>query len=173
MLSFFVKLFNSINSNSNPGEIAHAVSIALILGLMPKDNALWYVLFVFFFFIRINKGAFMLFTALFTVISPFFDNILDSLGYYILTIPSLQGIYASLMNIPFIAFTRFNNTIVMGALAWSLLFYIPVYVISRLIIYLWRNKIVPHIRKSKLVLFFKKIPLIQKASEVAELVKKE
>ena len=173
MLKFFVKLFNSINSNSNPGEIAHAVSIALLLGFMPKDNALWYVLFIFFFFIRINKGAFMLFTALFTIISPFFDNILDQLGYYILTIPSFQGFYATLINIPFIAFTKFNNTIVMGALVWSIVFYIPVYGIARLIIYLWRNKIVPHLRKTKLVAFFKKMPLIQKASDLAEIVSKE
>ena len=173
MLKFFVKFFNSLNNNSHPGEIAHAVSIACILGFMPKDNAFWYVLFVFFLFIRINKGAFMLFTALFTLLSPVIDNIVEPLGYYILTLPSLQGFYATLINIPFVAFTKFNNTIVMGSLLASLVCYIPVYFITRLIIYLWRNKLVPLLRKTKVVAFFKQMPIIQKVTKVAALVSKE
>ena len=173
MLKFFVKFFNSLNNNSNPGEIAHAVSIACILGFMPKNNAFWYVLFVFFLFIRINKGALMLFTALFTLISPLIDNIVEPLGYYILTLPKMQGFYSTLINIPFVAFTKFNTTIVMGSLLASLICYIPIYVIARLIIFLWRNKIVPLLRKTKIAAFFKQMPLIQKATKVAELVSKE
>ena len=173
MLKFFVKLFNSINSNSNPGEIAHAVSIAMLLGFMPKNNAFWYVLTVFFLFIRVNKGALVLFTALFSLLAPTLDPIFDELGYYILTIPGLQGFYGTIMNIPFVAFTKFNNTVVMGAFIWSVVLYYPVYFIARLIIYLWRNKLVPVLRKTKLVAFFKKMPLIQKVTKVANLVSKE
>lgn len=173
MLKFFVKLFNSINSNSNPGEIAHAVSIAMILGFMPKNNAFWYVLTVFFLFVRINKGALVLFTALFSLLAPSLDGIFDQLGYAILTIPQMQGFYAALIDIPFVAFTKFNNTIVMGALAGGLILYIPVYVISRLITFLWRNKLVPVLRKTKLVMFIKKMPLVQKISDISEIVKKE
>ena len=173
MLKFFVKLFNSINSNSNPGEIAHAVSIAMILGFMPKDNAFWYVLTVFFLFVRINKGALVLFTALFSLIAPSLDGIFDQIGYYILTIPQAQGVYATLIDIPFVAFTKFNNTIVMGSLLGGLVLYIPVYVIARLIIFLWRNKLVPVLRKTKLVVFIKKIPLVQKISDISAVVKKE
>ena len=173
MIKFFVKLFNSINSNSNPGEIAHAVSIAMILGFMPKNNWFWYVLAVFFLFVRINKGALMLFTALFSLLAPTLDNIFDNIGYYILTIPQFQGTFATLINIPFVAFTKFNNTIVMGSLAFGLVLYIPLYIIARLFIFLWRNKIVPVLRKTKVAKVFSKIPIVQKISDVKDLVVKE
>lgn len=48
MISYIAKLLKSLNTNSHPGEIAHAVAIGVLLGFMPKDNALWYLLFVFF-----------------------------------------------------------------------------------------------------------------------------
>lgn len=172
MLSFFVKFFSSLNTNSNPGEIAHGISIALILGFLPKDNVFWYVLFIFFLFVRINKGAFMLFTALFAMIAPEFDYIFDEVGYYILTLPQLQKVYTSLMNIPFVGFTKFNNTIVMGAFICSLVLYIPLYFISRLIVFLWRNKISPIIQQTKIVMVLKNTPIIQKISDISEIVDK-
>ena len=54
MFAPIVKLFKSLNTNSHPGEIAHAVAIGMVLGFMPKNNVLWYILFVCFLFIRIN-----------------------------------------------------------------------------------------------------------------------
>lgn len=173
MLKFFVKLFNAINSNSNPGEIAHAISIAMILGFMPKNNAFWYVLAVFFLFVRINKGALMLFTALFSLLAPSLDGVFDQLGYAILTIPQMQGFYATLIDIPFVAFTKFNNTIVMGSLVGGLILYIPIYIISRLITFFWRAKLVPVLRKTKLIMFIKKIPLVSRVSEISDIVRKE
>ena len=56
MLGYLLNLFKSLNSNSHPGEIAHGVALGVIMGMMPKDNALWYILFVFFFFIRIKRN---------------------------------------------------------------------------------------------------------------------
>lgn len=170
MLGFFVKLFNSLNTNSNPGEIAHGISIALILGLLPKDNVFWYILAVFFLFIRVNKGALMLFTALFALIAPTFDNIFDQVGYYVLTLPQLQDFFTTLMNIPFVGFTKFNNTIVMGSFVCALVLYIPLYIIARLIIYVWRSILAPIIQKTKVVMFLKKLPIVQKISDAQDII---
>lgn len=172
MLSFFVKLFSSLNTNSNPGEIAHGVAIAVIMGFLPKDNVFWYILAVFFLFIRVNKGALMLFTALFALIAPNFDYIFDEVGYYILTLPQLQKIFTTLMNIPFVGFTKFNNTIVMGSFACALVLYIPVYFIVRLFVFLWRHKLAPIINQTKFVMFLKNLPIVQKISDVSEIVDK-
>ncbi|HAK68458.1 MAG TPA: TIGR03546 family protein, partial [Treponema sp.] len=49
MLKAFVKLIKALSSNTAPGEIAHAFAWGVILGFMPKDNALWYILFIFIF----------------------------------------------------------------------------------------------------------------------------
>ena len=53
MLDFVIKILKAINSNSHPGEIAHAVCCGMMLGFLPKDNALWILLTVFFIFLRI------------------------------------------------------------------------------------------------------------------------
>ena len=48
MLKAIIKFFKALNSNVHPGAVAHAVCLGMILGFMPKTNALWYILTVFF-----------------------------------------------------------------------------------------------------------------------------
>lgn len=166
MFSYILKFLKSLSSNSHPGEIAHAVCIGLILGFLPKDNAFWYILMVFFLFIRINQGSLLLFTLIFGLIAHNFDPKFHELGYYILTLPALTPTFSALLDIPFVAFTKFNNTIVMGSLAASLMCYIPLYGISRIFIKYWRAFLAPAVRKTKLITFLSKLPIIQKIGEM-------
>ena len=55
MLKAIIKFFKALNSNVHPGAVAHAVCLGMILGFLPKTNALWYILTVFFLFVRINN----------------------------------------------------------------------------------------------------------------------
>ncbi|MCQ2589963.1 MAG: TIGR03546 family protein [Treponema sp.] len=166
MFSYILKFIKSLNSNSHPGEIANAVSIGVILGFLPKNNAFWYILFVLFLFIRINKGSLLFFTLVFGLLAHNFDTYFDKLGYYILTLPSLVPTFKALLDIPFVAFTKLNNTIVMGSLAAGLCCYIPVYGISRVFIKFWRAFLAPAVRKTKLVTLLSKLPIIQKIGEM-------
>ena len=162
MLKLIVRFLKAINSNQHPGEIAHAVCLGMILGFLPKNNALWYVLTVFFLFMRINKGTFALSTILFSLLAPALDPLFDTIGWCFLTLDKLAPAFTWLLNIPFVGFTKFNNTIVSGSLLFSLLCYIPVYFIARLIIKLWRTKLSAALRKTKLIIFLSKLPLIKK-----------
>lgn len=166
MLKKIINLLKAINSNSHPGEIAHAVCLAAIIGFMPKNNALWYILTVLFLFMRINKGAFILLSVVFSCCATFADPLLDNIGYQILTIPALEPFFSTFLNIPFMAFTKINYTIVMGALVSALVIYIPLYWLMRGFIKLWRATLAPALRKTKFIKFLSKVPLIQKASGV-------
>lgn len=165
MLKKFLKFFKVLNSNSHPGEIAHAISIALLLGVLPKDNFFWYILTFFFLFIRINKGALAIATMLFSILAQYLDTLFDKIGYAILTYDKFEAFFSKLLDIPFVSFTKFNNTIVMGSLAFGLLAYIPVYLIVRLFLKFWRSSFAPAIRKTKLITFLSKIKLIQKIGD--------
>jgi len=165
MLKKFLKFFKALNSNSHPGEIAHAVSIGMIMGFLPKDNVTWYILTVFFLFIRINKGAFVIFTFLFSLLAQFLDPLFDKIGYAILTIDKLEPFFAGLLDIPFVSFTKFNNTIVMGSLISGIVLYVPVYILSRLFQKLWRTILAPAIRKSKIIVLLSKVKFIKKIGE--------
>ena len=162
MLGYFLKLFKSLNSNSHPGEIAHGVALGVIMGMVPKDNALWYILFVLFFFIRINKAVYLLVTLGVSLCIAPLDMMLDCIGYQVLMFEPAIPVYRTLLDIPFVAFTKFNNTVVMGSLVAGLILYIPVYILSRLVVKLWRVVIAPKITASKLWVGIKKLPLVEK-----------
>ena len=162
MIKTIVNLIKALGANTNPGEIAHAMSCGLLLGLMPKNNLLWWLVFIFVLFIRINKPAYAILILFGAAISPAFDGLFDSVGYCFLTLPSLSGLFATLFDIPFLAFTRFNNSVVMGSLLCGIIAYIPVYILSRCIIAVWRKYAVPIIRQSKLMKVISQLPLISK-----------
>lgn len=168
MLKAIIGLIKSLNSNSHPGEIAHAVSIGVLLGLMPKDNALWYILFIFFAFVRINKAVYLLVILGMSLFAHTLDVYLDQIGYIVLTYEPAYPVYRFLLDIPFVAFTKFNNTVVMGSLVSGIILYIPVYIIARLLIKLWRSTIAPKIASSKLWSGFKNLPLIKKIFAISE-----
>ena len=109
MLNKLIKLLKAFNGNVNPGEIAHAFACGAILGLMPKNNLLWYLVLVFILFVRINKPSYLLMILLGSAVSPAFDGLFDSIGYWFLTLPSLAPFFARLIEIPFVAFTSRNG----------------------------------------------------------------
>ena len=162
MISYIVKLLKALNTNSHPGEIAHAVAIGMLLGFMPKNNALWYLLFVFFLFVRVHKGALLLAVLAASLLARLFDPLFDAIGYAVLTFSPLESVYAALLDIPFVAFTKFNNTIVAGSLIFSLILYIPVYILIRVLTISWRTYLAPALIRSKFMQAFYQTPLIAK-----------
>ena len=168
MIKFLTSIFKALNSNSHPKEIAHAICCGMILGFLPKTNALWYVLFFIFCFLRINKACYLLFTLLFSLITPFIDPLFNEIGFKILSHEPFFPIYTKMLDIPYLPLTKFNNTIVMGSFVSSLVLYIPVYIIARLFVHLWRSVIRQAFINSKIVKVFYKIPLISKFISVSK-----
>lgn len=167
MVKFITNLLKALNANVNPAEIAHAFACGTILGLMPKDNLLWYLVFVFILFVRINKPAYLIMTLIGAAISPAFDGLFDTVGYAFLTIPALSGFFGTLLDIPFVAFTKFNNSVVMGSFLCGIALYVPVYFLGRFFVYIWRKYATDFIRNSKIAKVINKIPLISKIASAA------
>ncbi len=162
MISLIVKLLKGLNDNSHPGEIAHAASCGLVLGLMPKDNILWYLIFILFLFLRINKGAFLLIIMLGSLLPIFLDPLFDTIGYTVLTIEAIAPFMATFLNIPIMAYTKLNNSIVMGSLLFGIVAYAPMYLLGRAFVLVWRKKLSPILANNKLVKGFMKTPIISK-----------
>ncbi len=162
MLSAIAKLIKSLGANTNPGEIAHAMACGMILGLMPKNNLMWYLVMVFILFVRINKPMYVIMMLAGSVIAPACDGFFDTIGYSFLTIPQFSGFFGTLLDIPFVAFSKFNNSVVMGAFLCGLALYIPLYVLSRGLVALFRKTVVPALRKAKLTKIINQIPLVAK-----------
>lgn len=80
----------------------------------------------------------------------------------------LQPLFAKLIRLPFLAFTNFNNTIVMGSLVCALIAYIPLYILTRVLTFVWRRYIGNFLRKLKFIQSIKQIPLIAKIIDAVE-----
>lgn len=167
MIKKIVAFFKILNSNSKASEIANAVCLGVMLGLIPKNNLLWYILFVFFMFVRINKSAYFITTLLISLVASSMDGLFDSIGYKILTNEHLSGFFAKLIDIPFVGFTAINNTITCGSLVFSLIIYIPVFILFILFVRVWRTTIAPAWNKSKIAKFLYKIPLVSKFKDAS------
>ncbi|OJF77753.1 MAG: TIGR03546 family protein [Treponema sp. CETP13] len=168
-LKYIVRILKSLNSNAHPGEIAHACALGVLLGFMPKNNALWWLIFIFTLFMRINKGSYFIFIIIGSLFAPLLDSFFDAFGYLILTIPTFESVFSAWLEIPFISFTKFNNTVVMGSFLTGVIVYIPMYMIIRIFIKIWRKYIASKFSNSRIVLAFYKIPFIKKiATIVAE-----
>lgn len=168
MLKKLIKLLKFLNSNSKASQIANSFCIGMILGLLPKDNLLWYVVLLFFMFVRIHKACYGIMILLGALIAPSLDPFFDKIGYMVLTYGTLENPFASLLEVPFVGFTRFNNTIVMGSLFCGLVAYIPVFFLVEGFVFVWRRYVAPVFIKSKVMKVFYKVPLVQKIQALEE-----
>lgn len=168
MFNWISNLFKSLNANTNPAEIAHALSLGVLLGLMPKTNALWYIIFVFFCFVRINKATYALVLLVVSYFAWMLDPTFASVGYSVLTYAPFENVFARLIDIPFVGFTKFNNTVVMGSLVVGLAAYIPFFLIGFFFVKFWRKHVAPTFIKSPLHKAVQKLPLLGKLFEAAE-----
>lgn len=165
MLNYIVNFIKSLNSNSKPSQIANSFCIGMILGFMPKNNVLWYLLFIFFAFVRINKAGYYIMLAIVSLFAFLLDPLFDMIGYWLLNLEFLRPVFAFLLDVPFVGFTKFNNTIVMGSFLFSLLIYIPFYVLFFFGVKLWRKKIAPKFNDSKILKALYKIPVVGKLTQ--------
>ncbi|MCR4734480.1 MAG: TIGR03546 family protein [Treponema sp.] len=165
MLKAIINFFKALNSNAHPSEIAHSFALGMILGFMPKNNALWYILTVLFFFLRINRGALIIMTLIFSMLAPLLDPLFDTIGYAFLNIEFFEPVFRQMLEIPFVGFTKFNNTIVSGSLLFALFMYVPVFMLSKVSVKGWRAKLAPALRKTKIIKVISKLPLVKKIGE--------
>jgi uncharacterized protein (TIGR03546 family) len=151
MIGMLAKLLKALNSDSAPGQIALAFALAVITGLTPLLS-LHNVLIVFIACIlRINFGAFLLGTLFFSGLAYLIDPAAIALGESVLTNVAYQGFLTDLYQSDFWRATRFNNTLVLGSLIIALIAFIPVLLISRWLISVYRNKLMAWVEKLKIV----------------------
>ncbi len=120
-------LIKILHSDASPAQIAGGVALGLIIGITPLLSI--HNLFIVFIIllIRINLGSAILSFLLFSILAYPLDPLSHQLGMKILKFPELQSLWTDLYNTPGMRLTRFNNSIVMGSLALSLILLIPVW----------------------------------------------
>jgi uncharacterized protein (TIGR03546 family) len=153
-------LIVAVNANNRAGEVTAGVSFALLLALIPSGNLLWFFLFLITFFLKIHLGAELLFLALFKLLAPLTDSLLHRLGLVVLNQPFLAGLFTGAYNLPLVPLSRFNNTVVMGGLVAGIVLWVPVFLLFRRLVVLYRRRLRDRIANSRLVKALRRVPLI-------------
>jgi uncharacterized protein (TIGR03546 family) len=160
MIKGIARLIVALNANTRPGEIAAGAAFGLLLALVPGGNLLWSVLFILTFFLKINMAMELLLLGLLRLAAPLADSGLDALGYAVLSLAGLRGLFIWVQGLPFAPWTRFNDTVVMGGLLSGILLWVPVFLAVRLLVNLYRRKLREKIAASKLGKAIGRIPLL-------------
>ncbi len=169
MIRMLAKLLQVLNSESEPGQLSLAFSFAMIAGLTPFVSL--HNLFVLFLvlLLRVNLSAFILGSLFFTGAAYMLDPLFHQIGSALLHAEGLKEVWTTLYNNPYARLTRFNNSIMTGSLLFSLILFIPLYLISNLLIRKYRDHVLAVVRRSRIMQFFRATKFYQAYEKISSL----
>jgi len=144
LIKLLRNILKILQTDVSPQQVAFGAALGVFMGLVP--GLLWKSFFFLLIMIfRVNIGAAFVTWTIFGLIGLFSDPLADQLGFFILNLRFLFGVFTSLANTSLVPFTKFNNTVVMGNLALGVILFYPVYLFARkFILYYranWRDKV--------------------------------
>lgn len=161
MIKLLAKLLRVLNSETDPGQISLGLCFAMVAGLTPLLSLHNLVVLLLVLVLRVNLSAFLLGLALFTGFAYLLDPLFHSLGLAILTAPALQELWTALYQFIWWRIERFHNSIVMGSLTFSLVLFVPLLLVSNLVILRYRKHVLAWVQKTRIMQMFKASKLYQ------------
>lgn len=134
-MNFLAEVWQSFKSTvrgfDSPHQLALGITMGVMIGLLPKDSLLPYLLGALAILSPGNLLCLFVGLGAGSLIGPHCDPVTHRIGESILTYQPLGSIWATLYDLPLMPWFRFENTVVMGSLALGLIAALPVYFISR------------------------------------------
>ena len=150
----FLKLLRSLvktlHSDGSPGQIAAGIALGAALGLTPIANIHNAVVLLLLAVLNVSFAAGMLAWGVFIPIGFMLDPLFDRIGrWLLLDIQSLRGLWTTLDNVPGVALTNFNNSVVLGSVVVWLALFVPLYFAMRYAVVRYRTTIGERVRASR------------------------
>ena len=123
----------TVSGFDTPHQLGLGMAFGVAVGLIPKDSLLPYAIGVIAILSTANLLCFTIGLVVAHVISPFMDHLTHAIGSWSLTFNPLEPLWATLIELPVMPWTKFNNTVVMGTLVLGILLAIPVYTLTRMV----------------------------------------
>jgi uncharacterized protein (TIGR03546 family) len=155
MLKLLANLLRVLNSESNPGQISLAFCLAMVAGLTPFWSLHNLLVLLLVLLIRVNLSAFLVVLMFFSGVAYLLDPLFHRIGLAVLTADSLEGLWTSFYHSTLWRIERFNNTIVMGSLSFSLVVFIPLYLLLNLGIIRYRAHVLAWVERTRLMQILK------------------
>jgi uncharacterized protein (TIGR03546 family) len=149
----FLKLLQSIistlNSEGTPRQIAAGFALGAALGLTPLVNLHNLLVFAAACLLNVSFGGFLLGWTVFVPLGFALDPLFNAVGLALLQAPALQGLWATLYNIPGVPLTNFNNSVVLGSFVSWVVLWLPIFFLSRWLVVKYRAHVYERLRKMR------------------------
>ena len=128
----FIKLVRSLiktlHSDGSPAQIAFGVALGAALGLTPIANVHNGLVLLLLAILNVSFAAGMFAWGAFVPIGFMLDPLFDRIGSWLLVDAAfLRPLWTAWDNIPGLALTNFNNTVVLGSVVFWVLLFGPLY----------------------------------------------
>jgi uncharacterized protein (TIGR03546 family) len=123
----------------------------MIMGLTPLMSLHNILILLIVFLLRVNLSTFFLGWAFFSGVAYVLDPLFDWIGLHVLTFGPLESLWTALYNITLWRIEKFNNSIVMGSLLFSLVLFVPLYLISNFAVRHYRDDLLTWVQRLRIV----------------------
>jgi len=148
LIKLIQDIVRSLNSQGTPGQLAAGMALGAALGLTPLLNLHNLLILAAGMLLNVSFPGFLLGWAVFVPFGFAFDPLFHAVGTVLLiNTPALKPMWTVWYNTPIIPLTNFNNTVVLGSvLAWVVL-YVPLYLLLRWSIKLYRERVYARLKR--------------------------
>lgn len=150
MFNFVAKFLKLLNGDASPGQISLGFAFALFVGLTPFFSLHNLIILFLVFVIRVNVGAFFLGSAVFALIAFLTDPLSIQIGESLLTNMQLSPMWTELYQSDVWRAFKFNHTLLLGSVVIATVLFIPTIIISRIIISVYRERLMKWFEKLKI-----------------------
>ncbi|QDV69500.1 hypothetical protein Poly24_32160 [Rosistilla carotiformis] len=117
----------ALAGRDNPEELAWAMALGVLLGVVPKGNLTAVMLVFLVLILRVNHAMAAVTAVAVSFAAVLLDPFTHQMGQWVLEQPALQSLYTWSWQQPLIPWTDLNNTVVMGSLLFGLMMLFPTY----------------------------------------------
>ena len=149
ILKLLQSFFKTLHSDGSPAQIALGVALGAALGLTPIMNVHNVVVLALLAVLNVSFGAGMLAWALFVPLGFALDPLFDRVGRWLLVdMPALRPLWTTWDNVPGLALTNFNNSVVLGSVVVWIALSLPIFLIARVAVLAYRATLGERLRRS-------------------------
>jgi uncharacterized protein (TIGR03546 family) len=124
---------STVRGFDSPHQLGVGMALGILAGLIPLDSAFPYLIAVIALLSTGNLLCFAIGAVAAYLTSPSLDQLTHVIGTTCLTFEPMETIWTTMAGLPGAAWTRFNNSVVMGTLVLGLLAVVPVYTATRIL----------------------------------------
>ena len=142
-------LLKVLNSDTGENQISAGVACGLIMGFSPALSLQTLLVFIIIFLFRVQAGAAFASAFFFAMVAYVFDPVFDNVGQVILEMNSLEPTFKTLYNMPIVPFTKFYNSVVMGAGVVAIAMSPFIFILTKVFVKKYRATVVAKFQETK------------------------